>query len=143
MSDLFPLKYLILATFINNKKKVSTDIASMTNKVFCNHCTQLFNIFMIFLFHYMQFIFIDIALSKIRLMLKNYITSSTISPIMLSELVISFSFLSVHDGVKRLTSSSIVMKKGLPIVFVILPPPYYRASVLCKISVYCLTLLFE
>ena len=54
------------AKLIKNKKKVSTDRASMIenmNKVFCNHCAQFINIFWICLFHYMQFIFIENALS--------------------------------------------------------------------------------
>ena len=76
LSELSPLKFLVEANLVNYKKIVSTNIASMIlrkygQSVLQSLCLiyQLFGGF--FLFHYMQFIFIETVLSKIKPMQKS------------------------------------------------------------------------
>ena len=73
-SKLFPLKYLVEAKLVNDKKIVSIDIASMILRKYEQSVLQsLCLTFSTFFFHfiiYMQFIFIESALSKIKPMLK-------------------------------------------------------------------------
>ena len=64
------------AKFINNKKKVSTDRASMIlrkheQSVLQSVCSIYKKNFWICLFHYMHFIFIENALSKTKPMQKS------------------------------------------------------------------------
>ena len=124
-SEISPLKFLVEVKLVNDKIIVSNHIASMilrkNKKYFAIIVLNLSTFLLFFLFHYMQFIFIETALSKMKPKQKLYIRSLEFLPIMLSNenINILLSYIIIYTGVEYAPLSSL-LKQNTLLIFVFL-----------------------